>query len=127
MGVDLDHEGGSESGGILPDLGFKPDLFAVLSGHAQAEQPPAKLPHEVDDLGRDLLGRTDQVAFVFAVFVIHKDDESSGGYFRDGFRNGAEWRIHSFTVCKESPLSNLVIVRLRGFQDNRSGGPARAH
>ncbi len=31
--------------------------------------------HEVDRLGRDELGRADEVAFVLSVFVVRDDDE----------------------------------------------------
>ena len=39
---------------------------------------PAPFPrHEVDDLGRDLLGRAHEIAFVFPIFVIDDDDHAA--------------------------------------------------
>jgi len=46
--------------------------------------------HEVDDLRRDFLGGTDQVAFVFAIFVIYNDDDFSFADVGDEFFGRAE-------------------------------------
>ena len=40
--------------------------------------------HEVDGLGRDLFSRHDEVAFIFAVFVIHQDDHATISDVCDG-------------------------------------------
>jgi hypothetical protein len=40
---------------------------------------PRPKRHEVDGLGRDVVGRQDQVALVLAVFLVHQDDHAAGG------------------------------------------------
>src|SRR5690606_38168763 len=44
----------------------------------------AVLRHEVDDLGRDLVRRADQVALVLAVLVIHHHDQLAGAEIGEG-------------------------------------------
>ena len=57
---------------------LNPSVADVLFGERQADQAAAVLRHEVDGLGRDLLGRHAQVAFVLPVLVIHEDDHLAG-------------------------------------------------
>ena len=48
-------------------------FVATLFGEREADQPTAELGHEVDGVGRNLLGGHGQVAFVFAVFVVDEE------------------------------------------------------
>ena len=50
------------------------ELGEPLLGHRHADQAAAVLRHEVDRLGRDLLGRDRQVPFVLAILVVDDDD-----------------------------------------------------
>ena len=40
----------------------------------EADQAARALRHEVDDLGRDQLGRADEIAFVLAIFVVGNNE-----------------------------------------------------
>lgn len=42
--------------------------------YRHAYQTAAVRDHELDHLGRDLLGRRDKIALIFAVFVVDDDD-----------------------------------------------------
>ena len=50
------------------------ELVEPLAGHRQADQPAAVRRHEVDRLGRHLLGGDRQVALVLAILVVDDDD-----------------------------------------------------
>ena len=50
------------------------ELVEPLAGHRQADQAAAVRRHEVDRLGRHLLGGDRQVAFVLAILVVDDDD-----------------------------------------------------
>ena len=52
--------------------------LAALARERQADQPAAELRHEVDRLGRDMVGGEHQVAFVLAVFLVDEDDHAAG-------------------------------------------------
>ena len=47
--------------------------------------------HEVDGLGRDAFGGHGEIAFVFAVFVVHHDQHAPGAKLFDRFGNGGKW------------------------------------
>ena len=44
--------------------------------------------HEVDRLGRDMLGGEHEVAFVLAVFLVDEDDHAAGGQLGHQLGNG---------------------------------------
>jgi hypothetical protein len=44
--------------------------------------------HEVDDFRRDLLGSTDKIALVFAIFVVNNDDHATVTDVSDGLFDG---------------------------------------
>jgi hypothetical protein len=50
------------------------ELVAAFGGQRQAHDAARVRDHEVDGRGGDLLGRDDEVALVFAVFVIDQHD-----------------------------------------------------
>ena len=54
------------------------ERVGLLLGERQADQAAAVLGHEVDGLGRDLLGGHGQVALVLAVLVVDEDDHLAG-------------------------------------------------
>ncbi len=74
-GVDGDGEGGVEASGVIDDLRVKCEGVAFVAGERQAYKASAEFGHKVDDLRCNLFGGADEVAFVFAVFVIDKDDD----------------------------------------------------
>ncbi|MCY1527963.1 hypothetical protein D9M68_630490 [compost metagenome] len=76
-------------------------LAAAVFGQGQAHQAAAVRHHEVDGIGRDEFGGHDEVAFIFAVFLVNQDDDTAGTQLGDdlgdrsdteGFRLGAGQR-----------------------------------
>ena len=57
---------------------------------ARQTMPQPLRDHEVDRLGRDLLGGDDQVALVLAVLVIDQDDHAPVAQLLEGLLDGAE-------------------------------------
>ena len=80
--IDRNRPGSAERRGVLIDHRRKVEPLADFWQHGHAELPAAVRDHEVDDLGSDLFGGTDEVAFVFAVFGVDDDHDLAGG---DGF------------------------------------------
>ena len=60
------------------------ELVEPLAGHRHADQAAAVLRHEVDRLGRHLLGGHRQVAFVLAILVVDDDDHLAAADRGDG-------------------------------------------
>ena len=68
-------------------------MFESLLGEGEADQAPAKLGHEVDGFRRNLFRRQHEIAFVFAVFVVHNHDHPSRANFFDCGGDIGEWGI----------------------------------
>ena len=66
------------------------ELLAALLGERQTDQAATELGHEINGFGGDFLGGHGEVAFVFAVFVIHQDNHAALADFFDGFFYGCE-------------------------------------
>ena len=93
--VDADREGGGQLLGVpLGHLG-QAELVAALSGQGQADQTPSVQGHEVDRLGRDQLGRADQITLVLAVLVVRDDDDLAVAQVVDRQFDGAESSGHA--------------------------------
>lgn len=76
--VDGDGEGGAEGGGVIGGLGVEVETVAVFGGEGDAEDAAGLFEHEVDDVGGDELCGADEVAFVFAVFIVDEYDHAAG-------------------------------------------------
>ena len=63
-------------------------MIQALAEHGDTDQTAPVARHEVDALGRDLLGRDGQIALILAILVIRHDDELPGGNILDGFLDG---------------------------------------
>ena len=66
---------------------------------ARQIRPAALARHEVDRLGRHLLGREHEVALVLAVLVVHDDDELARAEVLDGALDGGERRVGHGGYC----------------------------
>ena len=62
-------------------------MVGALLGQREADEPAAVAGHEVDGLGRNVLGGQGQVALVLAVFVVDHDDHPPGADLVDGARH----------------------------------------
>ena len=73
--VDGDGEGGAEHGRVALHLVLQAELAAALFGKRSAQHAAAVAEHVVDFFGSDEFGGGDEVAFVFAVFIIDHNHE----------------------------------------------------
>jgi hypothetical protein len=73
--IDRHGEGRAEGGGVLNRLLREMEFFDSLGSQGETDQPTGMFGHEVDGLGRHVLGGNDEIAFVLAIFVIDEDDE----------------------------------------------------
>ena len=72
----------------------QPQLLATAHGERRAEQSACVLQHEVHHVGGYFLSSTDQVAFIFAVFIVNYDDKLSIPEILDGFIDSAELIVY---------------------------------
>ena len=77
LGLDRDAERRLEAGGILRHHERNLEFVEPLRRHRQADEAAPVLRHEVDRLGRDLVGSNRQVALVLPVFIVDDDDHLS--------------------------------------------------
>ena len=70
-------------GGIARGHRRQLQALAALFGQREADQAAPEAGHEVDRLGRHVIGREDQVALVLAVFLVDEDDHAAGGEVGD--------------------------------------------
>ena len=76
--VDAHGEGGLVVVGVLGDHLLKAELVRQIAAHRHADEALGHAGHQVDvGLGGEL-GGADHVAFVFAVGVVHHDDDVAG-------------------------------------------------
>ena len=89
------------------------------SVRARQIEPAPLAGHEVDRLGRDLLGREHEVALVLAVLVVHDDDELPGAKVFAGLLDRGERPGHTRIFSRPgSPL--LRSAAGEGDQSSRS-------
>jgi hypothetical protein len=74
-------------GGVGRGLRDQVEPVAVVAGQGQAQVAAADAGHEVDDLGRDLLGGAHEVAFVLSLLVVNEHDHAAGPQFVQNFRD----------------------------------------
>ena len=73
-GLDREGELGPETGMIAVNHQRQTELLTAGTGHWHADQTTTKPRHEIDGLRRAEFRSHHQIAFVFAIFVIHQDD-----------------------------------------------------
>ena len=91
-----DGEGGVVGRVVAPRLWPEFELVVARLGDGEADEAAPVFRHEVDGFGGDVFGGDDQVAFVFAVFVIHEDDHFADADVVDDFRGGVQG--HGFRI-----------------------------
>ncbi len=81
-------------------------------GHGHADHAPAPAEHEIDRLGGDRLGRTDEVAFVFAFLGV--DDDHQPAFFEGGesFLHGMRVIGHGCGYCSIELSTRRNLLRL---------------
>ena len=88
--INADCEGGLIAVGVAIHHQWQIEGIQALTLHRQADQAPSFSGHEIDLLGRCELGRTDQVAFVFAILIVHNHDRLAIADGRQSIGNGIE-------------------------------------
>ena len=85
-------KGGAEEGRVLDVLDHLRHLQfgQTFRGQRQADQPAPVGGHEIDGLGRYLLGRHGQVALILAVFVVDQNDHTALSHVFQGFLDGVK-------------------------------------
>jgi len=76
--VDADSEGGSVGIRVAVDHGVQVELVAALVHQRDTDEASGMRGHEVHGFRGDSLSEGDQVAFVFAVFVVDHNDHFAG-------------------------------------------------
>jgi hypothetical protein len=74
---------------------MQPQPLANFGQNRHAQLALAVRNHEIDRLGRGFLGRTDEVAFVFAVFGVDNDNDIALTNRLDRFFNCGKTVIHA--------------------------------
>src|SRR5678810_290208 len=75
--------------------------------------------HEVDNLRRNLFRRTDQIALIFAIFVVDNDDHFAVAYVVDGFLYGC--KSHAKILRRYSGRALVGHVNRKGRIDETGG------
>ena len=88
--IDRDGHCGATQCGVGRRLGVEGKPIAVLIGERQAQVARCQPSHGVDFLGGRVLSREDQIALVFPVFIINKDNELATADIFKNVRDGAE-------------------------------------
>ena len=93
-GIDADLEIRAKILAVLHDHLLDAELLQALVGGGHANQAAPVPGHEIDGGGRDAFGGHDEVAFVFAVGIIHHDDHPAFAEIGDDGFNGVERLFH---------------------------------
>jgi hypothetical protein len=83
-------ECGAEHAAIARHHLLQAQALAVIVGQGQADQPACLACHETDRFGCATVGGQQQVAFVFAVFVIDQQDHFAEAIIFDDFFDAVE-------------------------------------
>jgi hypothetical protein len=97
-GIDGHGESRTEGGGILHRLLREMEFFDSLGRQGETDQPTGVSGHEIDGLGRHVLGGNDKIAFILAIFIIDEDDKFSILNVSNGVFDAVKRSAHSFHV-----------------------------
>ena len=113
--LDRHAEGGPEAGVVLLVAHHQRDaqLVEPLAGHRQADEAAPVARHEVDRLGRDLLGGDRQVALVLAVLVVDDDEHAAGADVLEGLGNRGRHRRETLRLqCPRAASSRSTYLAI---------------
>jgi len=105
VSIDRDGERGAQGSGVVGGLRMQVQTVAVVGGHRDAQHAACFPQHEVDHFRGDELSGADEIAFIFAIFIVHEDDHlprlESGDDLRDFCRrHNISW-ANSFILTGE--------------------------
>jgi hypothetical protein len=72
-------------------------LFATIASERETDQAACIAGHEIYILGAHELRGHDQVAFVFAILIVHDDDHFSGANVRQNFIDRIQFHAGAFS------------------------------
>ena len=107
--VDRHGKGGFVQGGVAAHHEAEAELVGAFFLQGRADEAPPVGGHEIDGFGRHRFGGADEIPFVFAVFVIHDNNDFTGAKIGEGFFNGVELNItgHGVGADSNNPLSRV--------------------
>jgi hypothetical protein len=121
-GVDRFTESGSKHGSVVWGHEGKLQLIAFLCAQRQANQSATVCGHEVDRLRRDQLCRESQIAFVFAILIIHYNQHPAGAKILQRLRNRSKG--HKYPLSGDLTLWRLGAVFVAMASNQRASGTA---
>src|SRR5436190_18192280 len=95
----------------LADHERQAQLAAAFGGQREADEATPEARHEVDVFCTHLLRGHDEVAFVFAILVVHDHHHATGGDVGEDFFDAVE-RLHVFSVSRSTYRASRSISRL---------------
>ena len=101
--VDADREGSALLFRVFLALLRKLKLVGALASEGETNPSAGFLDHEIYELRRDQLRRTDKVTLVFAVFVVRNDDELACLYVGDRLLDCPE--LHSLFLRRPGAVT----------------------
>ena len=131
LGFDRHGEGRAVAGAVVLRHKRQAECLHALRRQSKADQAAAKLGHEVDGIGRRHLAGDDQVAFVFAVFIVDQDIHAAVAGLVDDILDGGQSRpaaaigqpVFQFPerVCGRVPLGFVQRAQAVGMQPGSAG------
>ena len=109
-GLNRDGESRAFFVAIAQSHGWQLQTFAALARERETDQTTAKTRHEIDGLGRDMLGSNHQIAFIFAVFFVDQDHHAPVAHVgHDVFNrgNGHRWQGSHKKVSHKKGVTDL--------------------
>ncbi len=95
-GFDRGRECGAVRARIVVCHLHQTELAGACFGDRQADETACVRHHEIDRLRRHVVGGQDDIAFVFAIFIVNQNDHAPGADFNDDFldrRNGRRFAL----------------------------------
>src|SRR5690606_1345098 len=92
-------------GCVAPHHQFQPQFFATALNQWGANESSAMRGHKIHDFGGNTLGSTNEVAFIFSIFIIHNYNDFSISY---GFYS------FFYSIQLDCTISHCFIFSLNG-------------
>ena len=98
-GLDGHREVGAETRAVMFGHQGQLQLVGHFAGHGQADETTAELGHEIDGFRGHEFGGHGQVAFVFPVLIVHKNDHFALPDLGNGFFSAAQRHVNSLACA----------------------------
>src|SRR5713101_307513 len=94
--------------------GADAQVIQALLGKRQADKSAAIFSHEVDGFRSNFFRRQGEITFIFAVFVVHDYDHTSGADLCNRLFNRRKWRlrVHKENCSRMRGYVGLVLIHL---------------